>query len=564
MLWMALLLPELSLDVFTRSVAGDVSVRNLTGSVSRSGVANGIFFTGIPGNDSTSAQHSPFAVTTGGPRPRIVAANAAARAAGVRRGQLVSATLALAPTITLVERDEARERAALAELATFVLGFTPHASLAAPRAIVADIEPSLRLFNGFHRLTQSMGDGIAARGYRVRMAFAPTPLAAVAFARVGYTGVVRNRQELPALLAPLPLACFAVDPAVRATLEASGITTFGAACALPRTALARRCGPAFVDLIDRAQGHVPDTRAAYEPPPAFSTRLPLPVPVQDMTAMSFVVRRATRDLTDWLLARGLGVVRFELLLAHERYTHRRTGIPATVVPLALGGATRTLSHLEGVLRERLSRVVLPAAVETITLTALETAPLGGRNFGLLPGDETAHAGAPLLDRLRARLGDASVAVVAAHPGHRPEQAMRFAGPGERPPAPGVPPPRPAAKRGAVPPSLSPSPPGDHGSLTPQTRIRPPPGADLAERHACRPAMPRPLWLLDVPAPLPMQPTEWSQRQPPERLESGWWDGDEIQRDYYRVSGAAGEQQWVYRDHCRGLDDGNWFVHGLFA
>jgi protein ImuB len=536
MLWMALLLPELSLDVFTRNVADD---------------------------DNASVQRSLLAVTTGGPRPRIVAANASARAAGVRREQLVSATLALAPTITLVERDEARECAALAELATFVLGFTPHTSLVAPQAIVADIETSLRLFSGFQRLTQRIEDGITARGYRVRKAFAPTPLAALAFARAGHTAIVQNRQELPALLAPLPLACFAVDPAVRATLKAAGITTFGAACALPRTALARRCGPAFVDLIDRAQGHVPDTRAAYEPPPVFSARLPLPVPVHDATAMSFIVRRAARDLTDWLLARGLGVVRFELLLAHERYTHRRTGTPATVVSMALGGATRSLSHLDGVLRERLNRVVLPAAVETITLTTLETASLAGHNFGLLPGDEVVQAGAPLLDRLRARLGDASVAVIAAHPEHRPEQAMRILGPGEHMPASGLPASRPA-RRGATPSLLSPSPSANDGYLTPQTRIKPSPGVEAAERHACHPAMPRPLWLLPAPEPMLTQPVEWSQLPPAERIESGWWDGDEIRCDYYRMSGAAGEQQWVYRDHSRGLDDGDWFVHGLFA
>ena len=52
---------------------------------------------------------------------RVVAANAAARAAGIRRDQLVSAALALAPDVTLRERDLAAEEAALAEAATLVL-----------------------------------------------------------------------------------------------------------------------------------------------------------------------------------------------------------------------------------------------------------------------------------------------------------------------------------------------------------------------------------------------------------------------------------------------------------
>jgi protein ImuB len=46
---------------------------------------------------------------------------------------------------------------------------------------------------------------------------------------------------------------------------------------------------------------------------------------------------------------------------------------------------------------------------------------------------------------------------------------------------------------------------------------------------------------------------------PERIESGWWDGGEIGRDYFVGSDAQGEQLWLYRD--RG---GEWFVHGIFA
>ena len=62
-------------------------------------------------------------------------------------------------------------------------------------------------------------------------------------------------------------------------------------------------------------------------------------------------------------------------------------MPATVVPFALGAPARTPSHLIAVLRERLARVTLPAPVEAITLASDETAPLAGRNLGLLPGDD---------------------------------------------------------------------------------------------------------------------------------------------------------------------------------
>jgi hypothetical protein len=46
----------------------------------------------------------------------------------------------------------------------------------------------------------------------------------------------------------------------------------------------------------------------------------------------------------------------------------------------------------------------------------------------------------------------------------------------------------------------------------------------------------------------------------ERIESGWWDGQDVRRDYHVVVGAAGEKLWLYRD-CRSHE---WYPHGIFG
>jgi protein ImuB len=47
---------------------------------------------------------------------------------------------------------------------------------------------------------------------------------------------------------------------------------------------------------------------------------------------------------------------------------------------------------------------------------------------------------------------------------------------------------------------------------------------------------------------------------PERIESGWWDGGDIGRDYYAISTERGQRLWIYKDHAtRG-----WYLHGLFG
>ena len=46
---------------------------------------------------------------------------------------------------------------------------------------------------------------------------------------------------------------------------------------------------------------------------------------------------------------------------------------------------------------------------------------------------------------------------------------------------------------------------------------------------------------------------------PERIETGWWRGRCLRRDYYRVETATGSRFWVFRR----LADGRRFLHGEF-
>ena len=48
---------------------------------------------------------------------------------------------------------------------------------------------------------------------------------------------------------------------------------------------------------------------------------------------------------------------------------------------------------------------------------------------------------------------------------------------------------------------------------------------------------------------------------PERIEAGWWDGEEVCRDYYVAANPRGETFWIYREHRGGQA---WYMHGVFA
>ena len=47
---------------------------------------------------------------------------------------------------------------------------------------------------------------------------------------------------------------------------------------------------------------------------------------------------------------------------------------------------------------------------------------------------------------------------------------------------------------------------------------------------------------------------------PERIESGWWDEQDVGRDYYTAQNERGQKLWIFREHRTRA----WFLHGLFG
>jgi len=287
-------------------------------------------------------------------------------------------------------------------------------------------------------------------------------------------------------------------------LRSIGMHTVGDLSRLPREGLALRCGRRLLDEIDYALGALPEPRAFFEPPPRFSARLELPAPVVHAEGLAFAARRLLVQLEGLLAARQAGVRRFTLVLLDE--------VAETRVDVGLASPARDAGRFTRLLQERFSSLQIVRPVEAIRVEAADFVPLGGFTAGMF-GDAAAEAEdwARLAERLRARLGHDAVCGLATHPDHRPEHAWRRVEPGEWDP------------------------------------------------HAYRQPGPRPLWLLE---PRKIKEDAFITLAGPERIESGWWDGDEASRDYFVARLPDGELAWIYREGDPG--SAHWFLHGLFA
>ncbi|HNI80715.1 MAG TPA: DNA polymerase Y family protein, partial [Rhodocyclaceae bacterium] len=458
------------------------------------------------------ADATPLALLTPRPHVRVVAANPAAMACGVAPGISRASALALAPGLTFAERDPALEQAALEEIATWAGRFAGTLSLDPPGAVLLEVRGSLRLFGGLPRLAEALLDGLAELGYTGRLGAAATPLAARWQARQGLSPGVGSLTDDQATLDALPLTVLddASGPGadVLELLAGLGLQRLGALRHLSRHGLARRHAQALTDCLDRAYGRTPDPRPSFVPPERYSARLPLPAPTDQVDMLLFGLRRLLAGLSGWLSARQAGVERFQLVLEYA-------GTGVETLPVILGKLANDPSRCQLLAREHLTRLLLTAPVEALRLETEAPRPLAPSATDLFDAPSGPRSDpALLLATLRARLGDEAVFTCAPHADHRPEQAWR---------------------RG-----------------TPRREHAP------ADVHT--PAGPRPLWLLPRPRAV-TAPAPERLLAGPERIESGWWDGAGVRRDYYVARRSDDSLVWLFQD----LEPPyGWYLHGYFA
>ncbi|HVP89439.1 MAG TPA: DNA polymerase Y family protein [Casimicrobiaceae bacterium] len=473
-----------------------------------------------------TARKAPAVVSSASHRPDVVAANDAARKRGIVPGLSIAAALALDPEIAIHLRDERAEANALKSIALWAGQWTSTIAIEPPASVLLEIAAGLNYFGGLEKLLNRIDAGLAAIGFSAVAATAPTAGAASLLARAGRAIVVEDETDWTRKLSGLPVTLLESAQPALDTLSGIGVRTLGELIALPREGVARRFGQPLLDEIDRALAVQTDPRLLFVPPERYHGQLELPAPIEENESLLFGVKRLVAELAGFLHGRGTGVTRLRCDLVHE-------DVAPTSIVVGLT-ATRQIEHMMNVLRERLARETLPDRVEAIRIVSEEFALLGAKEGDFFPvARKDGEAEAQLIERLRARLGEDAVHKLELCADHRPElssgqteliadaKARYFEGSKES-----------AAPRRA---------------------------ADLSPPEMTLPI--RPLWLLASPRPLGVDPAaaEIKLTSGPERIETGWWDGKDVGRDYFVARNARGEALWLYRE--RG---GEWFVHGVFA
>ena len=448
-----------------------------------------------------------------------------------------------------------------------------------PQALIFEIRSSLKYFGGIDVIHRRLGQLVAAQlaewalSDHFLYAVSPTVTGSLLLARSGHNALVYQKDNLRSALGRLSTEVLQLNREQNRRLHNMGVRHLRDIWRLPPAGLRRRFGSDFLNQLNQALGKVPEPTRNYLPPPAFLTCYDLPYELENLDRLLPVADEIFAQLCDFLRRRDLGTSQLLFSLQHEKRG-------CTEISIGLRQPSRSRKHLMLLLETHFSNLSIPAPVTAVKLEVtqfdafvgysnpLQTSEKWGRGkwsqrengekwgqskssfdsgenqqrsggkfysdpiFPHFPSDPISPPISrgnlnQLIEQLQARLGEHHVKSINSVAEHCPEYAsqqadyLEFDTPGK--------------KREAV--------------------------ATQVALH------PRPFWLLEQPLQLRIRRGRLYHRKAitivsgPERIETHWWSGTDVRRDYYVAREQNGSRLWIYRE--RGADK-RWFLHGFFA
>jgi protein ImuB len=355
-----------------------------------------------------------------------------------------------------------------------------------------------------------------------------------------------NRQETA--LQPLPIEALRLAPEAANKLHLLDIRTIGRLQALPRETLPSRFGVEVLCRLDQALGQRPELFETIRPPPPVEATWDFLHPTTERWILETMLRQLIETLAATVAEKNRGIRELHCRFVGEQRSE-------TCLTVRLLRPTAAAPRLFELLRLRLDSTRLTTDVYRLHLQA-EVAPLEVCRYSLFDDVDQIDRQRELtllIERLGNRLGSGAI--------DRPQPSLN---------------PQPEFAIAYVP------------ALTAEDKKKEARKKEKGKRKKEKDTR------LDVPrvneATAPFRPSRlarepipvdavsahpdgpparffWQNRTcqvarcwGPERIETGWWRGQHVRRDYFRVETTAGLRFWLFRQ----TDDGRWYLHGVFG
>jgi protein ImuB len=397
-----------------------------------------------------------------------------------------------------------------------------------PLSLVLEIRSSLKYFGGIDAIHNKLKKLVASQlgtwclPEQFLYAASPTVTGSLLLARTGYNALVHQKDNLRSALGRLPTQALELNKEQHRRLYNMGVRYLRDIWRLPADGLRKRFGSDFINQLNRAIGKMPEPQNYYQPPPAFNSSYELPCEAEDLGLLMPVIDEIIAQLIDFLRRRDLSTSQLLLSLRHEQQSD-------TEINLGLRQPSRSQEHLMLLLETHFNNLMIPAPVIALKIEIKKFDAFTGRSNELLTEGKPSsngyrnHSFNQFMEQLHARLGKHQVKNISSVAEHCPEYASRQLDYSEQT--------------------------STNTSLVKTT------------------SNPRPFWLLTTPQQLTLRQGRLYHHHSitilngPERIETRWWSGTDIRRDYYVAMEENGSRLWIYRARTGARD---WYLHGVFA
>ncbi len=398
--------------------------------------------------------------------------------------------------------------------------------------------------------------------------------------RVFYGGLIVHGDEGTAqAIEELPVQALRLAPDTVSTLARLGVVSVSQLLALPRSGLATRLGPELVQRLEQVQAEVDEPLRVHQAEAEYAVSLALEYPTTDLEILTDRIKRLAAQLTSRLMVQQRGVLRLCCCM-------ELSGAKKMSLDVGLFAPTADADHLSGLIVNQFESVQIQEKVERLGLLVTLSGELRSSQTSLFELDENSASAAGmtgvaisrLVDALTGRMGRERVGYLELQNDPLPERAFEvfpLAGNASSPILQQNRKKRKSSANGWA---------GNAESVINRSMVKP----------TAVDALRRPLSLLADPLPLRVawQGTDFSLRVSssrlpqrirfngedhhvlnhwgPERIESGWWRGKSVRRDYYRIETDQGEWWWIFRnlvsraERQKNRMSYHWMLHGRFS
>ncbi|CAE6895324.1 DNA polymerase Y family protein [Vibrio sp. B1FLJ16] len=435
-------------------------------------------------------------------RGRIIQYNDIAEQQGIKPNMGLGSAASLCRGLQVHPYHPKTELNKLQEIAQWLYLITSDVVLMPNKGLLLRATPMLSLYEGLQNYWHKVTSHLGTLKLTFQFGCGFSPFAAKLMALSGSNQLTENSEFIQQSLSLVPLTLTDLSTVTVDKLQRVGVSTLQDLLELPLQDIARRFDIDLVNYVGRLTGQFKHPVDFYHPTESFQVYLELLFELENVQWIEKPLVKLLRQLETFLKLRNK--VAFELRLTlHQRDKQEQHLQLTSAQGDYLSQRWLQLASLN------LESLAFNGPVIGLSLQVIRQGEPISSACDLFAGQKGQMNNLELLSLLQAKLGKSAVLKpdIACDP--RPEKACQY---------------RPADE--------------------PDVTIS-------AIPHLLRPAM-------QLPAPIPLQ-EQVALVHGPERIVSGWWDGDEIMRDYYIAHTRQGRWLWVFRDQHK-----HWFLHGYFC